>query len=432
MNIFLLGSGGREHALAWKFSQSPVVKRVYVYPGNPGMKSEKKIELIKLPSNKTKELIHFAKTYDINLTVVGPEAYLAEGIVDQFIQAGLLILGPSKCAAQIESSKSFAKKLMKEAKIPTAEFEVFEDANAAFKFIDNCKWPDGIVVKCDGLAAGKGVVVTENKESAKHAVKLMLVDDVLEINNKKIILEERMIGPEVSVFALCDGKNSIWLGDACDYKRLKDNNIGPNTGGMGTYSPADWLTPAMRQEINQKIIQPTLNKMQHDGTPFTGILFAGLMKTKDGFKVIEFNARLGDPETQSIIPLIDGDIVPYFLAAAKGQLSTIGKSLKFKALSTVHVVMSSFGYPGTEGTKVRTGDEVEYNKTYFQELEEDATAKLFFAGVSEKNQQLLTAGGRILGLTAFAKNRPAARAEVYKHLDKIKINGVQFRSDIGL
>ncbi len=433
MKILVLGSGGREHAIAWKCAQSKQVEEVFVIPGNPGMKRDEKISVHPNISTEHSELISFVRENDIEFTIVGPENLLDSGIVDSFRNEGLFILGPTLKATQVESSKSFSKKIMDLAGIKTAEYEVFENSDSAISFIETCTWDTGIVVKCDGLAAGKGVVVCEDKEHAKRVVDEFINQDSLGIKNQKIILEERLVGKEVSSFFLCDGEEAFFLGDACDYKRLSDNDQGPNTGGMGTYSPADWLENEHRREIQENIVLPFLKQMKVSGITYTGILFAGLMITNDGPYVIEFNARLGDPETQVLLPRIKSDIVNYFFKAAQGRLSELSQnSLEYIEKTTLHLVKAAHGYPGTQGIAVRKGDEIKMAEDRLSTFEKNEKGKVFFAGVKEENGNLYTSGGRVLGITAFGLDREKARECAYMNHDIIDFSGCQYRNDIGL
>ncbi len=432
MNVLILGTGGREHALAWKCSLSSKVEKVIVSPGNIGMSYDEKIQIQNLDLNNHNTIIEYVKKNNIALTIVGPENLLADGIVDSFQAKGLPIFGPSKKASQIESSKAFSKDLMKECYVPTADYRVFIDAGQAREFVENCQWADGIVVKCDGLAAGKGVVVTTNKKDALDAIEELLVQDKLGIKNDKIVLEERLVGREVSSFFLCEGEHFFFLGDACDYKTLRDEGQGPNTGGMGTYSPADWVNENIQAEIEEKVVAPLLKCMKDKGIPYTGVLFVGLMITDNGPKVIEFNCRFGDPETQVLLPRIESDLVEYFYQAACGKLSEIvNKKINYSDKTGVHLVLASKGYPGTEGIPVQKGIEIKWDRDFYQDLEKKKVGKLFFAGVKEENNKLVTNGGRVLGLSCLALDRKSTRDEVYKNIEKVNFEGSQRRGDIG-
>jgi phosphoribosylamine--glycine ligase len=427
MKILILGSGGREHAIAHKVSQSLMVDKVFVYPGNPGMCSGKfSIEPLYDQKFSHQDLVHFCKNKNVDLTIVGPEAYLTEGIVDLFKENNLLILGPSKSASMLEGSKVFAKEIMMKAKVPTAYYGEFDSIAKALEYVEQSA-NEKMVVKCNGLAQGKGVIVCSTKSEAKSAVVSFMQDRLLGFNEEQIIIEDFIEGREVSVFALCDGENFITLGSACDHKRLRDGDLGPNTGGMGTYAPCPFLSKDDLDFINNSIFSPVLKTMKDLGCSFSGILFAGLMKTAEGIYVLEFNVRLGDPETQVLLPLISEDIVPLFLAAARGELSSFNKcSVSIKELKAVHVVLASHGYPGTEGVSVRSGDIININKK-FNLSDNDF---VYFSGVKKIQDDFVTSGGRVLGVTAVAENFPLARSHAYENCELIHFDGVQKRSDI--
>lgn len=421
MKILIVGSGGREHALAWKILQSPLVKQVFVAPGNGGMFHKlPNLTQVEIKATDIESLLAFSLKEKIDLTIVGPENSLEKGIQDLFKANGLKVFGPSKAAAQLESSKTFAKEIMAYANVPTAAFKSFKTFQAAAEFIERTPWTQ-MVVKADGLAAGKGVVVCHDKATAFQAVKDFMVNDILGFKVQDLLIEEFLVGPEVSVFALSDGNNVTFLGTAGDHKRLRDNDQGPNTGGMGVISPSPFFTEGDEDIVMNKIIKPTVAEMKKRGTPFSGVLFAGLMKTPHGFKTLEFNVRFGDPETQALMTLIDEDIVPLFQACAEGVLHNT--SVKMKNEKAIHVVMAAHGYPGTEGVAVRSGDEIA--------LPVELKTKIFFAGVDRKDSRLLTAGGRVLGLTALAETYTEARDKAYADVAKIKFDGAQFRTDIG-
>ena len=393
MKILILGQGGREHAIAHKVSISPMVDKVFVYPGNPGMSSGKySIEPLHDQSFNHQDLVHFCKTKNVDLTIVGPEAYLTDGIVDLFRENNLLILGPTKAASKLESSKAFAKEIMIKANVPTAAYGEFRDISSAFEYVEESR-SEKMVVKCNGLAQGKGVVVCTTKEEAKNAVLAFMQDQLLGFNEDQIIIEDFLEGREVSAFALCDGEEYISLGSSCDHKRLRDGDFGPNTGGMGTFAPCPFLNKDDLDFINNSIFSPVLNTMKNLGISFNGILFAGLMKTADGIKVLEFNVRLGDPETQSLLPLISDDIVPWFFAAASDDLKNFKElhnknNMTLKDLKAVHVVLATHGYPGTEGVPVRTGDKIEINpKINLSERD-----FIYFSGVKKIDEKFYTNG----------------------------------------
>lgn len=430
--VLVVGSGAREHTIAHILSQSKDVDRVYVAPGNPGMlKNDSGILLENIAATDIQALLDFALKEKITLTVVGPEATLSEGIVDLFLENNLNIVGSSKKASMLETSKAFAKKIMLEAGVPTAGHHEFFDSQAAIDFIKNCN-AEKMVVKCDGLAAGKGVIVCQSKVEAMNAVLSLMEKSLLGKNVEHIIIEDLLEGIEVSAFALCDGDTHSFLGTACDHKRLRDGDLGPNTGGMGAFSPASVFSVADEVWINENVFTPMLLAMKKNGIPFSGILFAGLMKTKTGWNVLEFNVRLGDPETQVLLPLIDEDLFPWFLAAAKGSIKVLQDKLgrlspKKKDLGAVHVVMAAHGYPGTEGIKIRSGDEIIFDN----DLVLGPNDFLYFAGVGLNKNRPETKGGRVLGVTSLADSVFKARESAYQLISKIHFDGAQYRRDIG-
>lgn len=427
--VLVVGSGGREHAIALQLCQSDLVREVIVCPGNPGMESTHlKIKTKKISASNIEALLEFALKEKIDLTVVGPEATLSLGIVDLFRLNHLLIVGPTKAASTLETSKAFAKKMMLEANVPTAGYQEFFTPEAALHYIADSV-EEKMVVKVDGLAAGKGVIVCSSKNEAKNAVNALMKESLLGENVDHIIIEDFLEGVEVSAFALCDsvGESFIYLGSACDHKRLRDGDQGPNTGGMGVFSPASIFTDEDIEWVTSHVFNPMLETMKKNKIPFSGILFAGLMKTKNGWSVLEFNVRLGDPETQVLLPLIAEDLYPYFLAAAGGTFKHIN-SPKKKNLVGVHVVMAAFGYPGTEGVAVRSKDIITID-TDFRAGKNDY---LFFAGVAKESGELKTSGGRILGVTTLAEDYSQARTRAYELISKIHFEGAQYRTDIGL
>lgn len=426
MKVLVIGSGGREHALCAHFMESELVRSVVVTPGNAGMKEtlpELKVENINVTDSEG--LLRLALREKIDLTMVGPEASLESGVVDLFRANNLLIVGPTKKAAQVESSKSFAKKIMQKYGVPTADYQEFFEVEAALRFAEESPMQK-MVVKCDGLAAGKGVVVCQNKNEARIAILSLMKEKLLGENTNHIIIEECLEGMEVSAFALCDGERFTFLGTASDHKRLRDNDRGPNTGGMGVFSPATIVSDEEQEWINQNVFSPMMAGMKNEGTPFSGVLFAGLMKTKTGFKVLEFNARFGDPETQVLLPLLNEDLTPWLLNSAKGELPE-NKNIERKKMKAIHVVMAAHGYPGTEGVAVRSGDDIRFSKTFNLSPYDF----LFFAGVSKEKGELKTKGGRVLGVTSLAETYTYARAKAYDYVEQIHFDGAQYRSDIG-
>jgi phosphoribosylamine--glycine ligase len=416
MRILLIGSGGREAALAWKISQSTLVTELVVSPGNPGMKEiSDKISLKKI--NHRDEYLALKP----DLVVIGPEAPLTEGLTDFFEANNVLVAAPSQAAARLEGSKDFCKEIFKEAGIPTPYYEVAHSFAEAEALLKNWK-REGVVVKVDALAQGKGVIVCATLDEAHSACKEFFNGTYLGYAVEKILLEEKITGPEVSAFALCDGESYLYLGSATDYKRLNDNDLGPNTGGMGTISPSPVLTIEDEVWIKSNIFAPTLKAMKKRGTPFKGFLFAGLMKTENGYLALEFNTRMGDPETQSLLPRLTDDIVPFLLAAAKTELYACRLTPSTK--HAIHVVMSAEGYPGTSGQKIRSGDEITVGN-----LQESS---IFFpAGVTETNGKLVTSGGRICGLTVVGNSLKEVHQSVYQEIELIKFAGAHYRKDIG-
>lgn len=425
MKVLVVGSGGREHALAWKIEQSSLCTQVFVAPGNPGVDLEQNIQSLPIQANDFEGLYNFCRESEIDFVMVGPEAVLDKGIVDYFSEKGITILGPSQQAARLESSKVFAKQIMQASGVPTADFKSFTNRDEAQEFIQSWPWPEGMVLKADELAAGKGVIVCKDKEGALAGLKKLMETSQCGVQTTHLLIERRLEGKELSVFFLCDGEDFKVIGEACDYKPLLDGNEGPNTGGMGCYSPADWVDPEIRKTIHQDIAGKILSEMKNRATPFKGILFAGFMVTAQGPQLLEFNVRFGDPETQTLLPRISSDLLPWLVSAAKGKLAEQMEQLLLDERSAVHIVMAAHGYPGTEGIPVRKGDEISYSHTSSDD------SKLFFAGVTRKGGKLQTSGGRVLGLTAIGKDLAAARDLAYTKLRKISFAGAQWRNDIG-
>lgn len=427
MKVLVVGSGGREHALCTSLTDSSIVTKVIVSPGNDGMKETlHQLQVESTSATDIKGLLKLALREKVDLTVVGPEAALSEGIVDLFRENNLLIVGPTKAASLLETSKAFAKKVMQKNGVPTASYEEFFDADSALKYIEETGLTK-MVVKCDGLAQGKGVIVCANKNEARIAVLSLMKERLLGENTDHIIIEECLEGVEVSAFALCDGKTFSFLGTASDHKRLRDGDLGPNTGGMGVYSPATVMTAEDEEWIKENVFSPMLK-----GFPISGILFAGLMKTAEGWKVLEFNVRFGDPETQVLLPLLNEDLVPWLIASAEGSMSELQeklgrKSLLSKNMKGVHVVMAAHGYPGTEGVAVRSGDKISFSDSFNLSPYDF----LFLAGVEKKNGELKTKGGRVLGLTSLAETYTFARAKAYDFVEQVRFEGAQYRTDIG-
>ena len=415
MNILIIGSGGREHALAWKLAQSPKVTQIFVAPGNAGTAQLKKTQNITQQDNAA--LVKFAQNNDIELTVVGPEAPLAKGVVDLFRDAGLAIFGPTQAAAQLESSKAFAKSFMARHHIPTAAYGTFTDASEAHDYINTHGAP--IVVKADGLAAGKGVVVAMTTDEAHKAIDDMLDGNRLGDAGARVVIEEFLDGEEASFIVLCDGKHALPLATSQDHKRLLDGDNGPNTGGMGAYSPAPVVTPDVHDRAMRDVIQPTLDGMKADGIVFTGFLYAGLMIKPDGsIKVLEFNCRMGDPETQPIMRRLNSDLFDVLNHGARGTLDQV--TLDWSDEVAIGIVLAAHNYPATP----RTGDVV---STPADTLD----CVTFHAGTAREFEQTLTSGGRVLCVTALAPTLKQTQTAAYQHIPGIQFNGMQYRTDIG-
>jgi phosphoribosylamine--glycine ligase len=429
--ILLVGSGGREHALAWKLLQSPLCDRLIAAPGNPGIEAlgrgmaAGKVTSAKVGAEAISELVALAKGKAVDLVVCGPEVPLMAGLGDACTAAGLRFFGPSRAAAVIEGSKQFAKDLMKRAGIPTAAYGSFSDVAAADAFID--AQPGDVVVKADGLCAGKGVVVTSSHDEAKQAVRTMLVDRAFGDAGARVVIEERLTGREVSMMALCDGTRFVLLASAEDHKAVGDGDRGPNTGGMGAYSPSPLVDQAMTETIARKIFTPLVAMMEKENRPFRGLLYGGLMLPPDrGPMVIEWNCRFGDPETQAVLPRLGEDLLPWLLDAASGQLPS--RSPKWLPGLAVCVVLAAEGYPGV----VRSGDTILGLGDDGQLAGEGGELVVFHAGTKRKGDSLVTSGGRVLGVTANGGNLVEARGRAYAGIARIAWPGMHFRKDIGL
>jgi phosphoribosylamine--glycine ligase len=425
MKVLVIGSGGREHALAWKLAASPRVQRVFVAPGNGGTALDTHLENVHIAG--LDELAAFAQAEKISLTVVGPEAPLAAGVVDLFMQRGLRIFGPTREAAQLESSKAFAKAFMQRHGIPTASYETFTDAAAAHAHVDRTGAP--IVVKADGLAAGKGVVVAMTPAEAHEAVDFMLLDDTLGVQHNeggaRVVIEEFLQGEEASFIVLCDGHHVVPLATSQDHKRLLDGDAGPNTGGMGAYSPAPVVTPNVHARVMHEIILPTVAGMARDGTPFAGFLYAGLMIDADGRpRALEFNTRMGDPETQPIMMRLKSDLYDVLMHATGGTLDQV--DLQWDRRPALGVVMAAHGYPMSP----RKGDPIRGLPAPDRFAPDDA--HVFHAGtVAEAGGRVVTSGGRVLCVTALGESVKSAQQRAYEVLSDIHFDGAQFRKDIG-
>ena len=418
MRILLIGGGGREHALAWKLVQSPKVEKLYAAPGNPGMALLQKCECINLNVDDLEGVADYAEEKSIDLTVVGPEAPLVAGLADVFKRRGLPVFGPSKAAAQLEGSKAFSKELMAKYNIPTAFFKICEDIETAKSYVEEKGAP--IVVKADGLAAGKGVVVAMTKAEALEAIDEMMGDHKFGAAGARLVLEEYMEGEEASLLAFTDGKTVVPMIAAQDHKRVFDGDEGPNTGGMGTYAPAPVMTDILRLKATELILKPVVEAMAKEGTPYQGCLYAGLMIKGDSVKVVEFNCRFGDPETQVVLPLLDGELAEIMLACATGTLDKAEVAWHDKA--AVCVVMASGGYPES----YEKGKEI----TGLAAAEEDKDVVVFHAGTKEAEGKIVTSGGRVLGVTAVDSSIKAARDRAYAAVEKIALEKNFYRKDI--
>ncbi|MFW2331820.1 MAG: phosphoribosylamine--glycine ligase [Nitrospinota bacterium] len=418
INILLIGEGGREAALAWKIAQSPMLGKLFIAKGNGG--TSKYGTNIEIDSSDIDSLIEFAKERSIDLTVVGPEAPLVAGIVDRFNDESLKIFGPSKLAAQLEGSKVFMKTILEKRSIPTAKYKVAERVEEGISFLE--LFDNKVVIKADGLCQGKGVIVPNNKEEAILAIKSMLTDKKFGAASNRIIIEEALQGEEVSILAFCDGADILMMPSAQDHKRIFDNDQGPNTGGMGAYSPAPIVTKNMEAAIEKNIITKTVEALLDAGISYKGILYVGLMITDDGIKVLEYNCRFGDPECQAIMVRLESDIIPILLATVDGQLKS--SKIQWSDDSSVTVVVSSAGYPGGYETgKLISGIENYNNRP---------NINLFVAGANEdKTGNLVTTGGRVLSLTAVGPTIKDAIATVYKEIDSLRFDGAFYRKDIG-
>ncbi len=417
MKLLVIGSGGREHALAWKLAQSPRVTRTFVAPGNAGTAAEPGCSNIDLTDIGA--LLDFARNERIAFTVVGPEAPLAAGIVDAFRAADQRIFGPTQAAARLESSKTYAKEFMHRHGIPSAAYGVFSDATRAHRYIDD-EHGSPVVVKADGLAAGKGVVVASSAAEAHAAVDAMLIEGAMGAAGRNIVIEDFLRGEEASFIAMVDGKNVLALATSQDHKRLRDGDEGPNTGGMGAYSPAPVVTPRMHARIMREVIDPVVNGMIAEGTPYTGFLYAGLMLDGDRLNVLEFNCRLGDPETQPILFRLKSDLVGLFEAAFAGTLDKVEPQWDRRV--ALGVVLAAQGYPESP----RKGDMIEGLP---QEAAPDV--HVFHAGTARRGEQVVTQGGRVLCVTALGDSVRLAQRRAYEVADQVRFEGVQMRRDIG-
>ncbi|MBL8091749.1 MAG: phosphoribosylamine--glycine ligase [Anaerolineales bacterium] len=414
MNVLIIGSGGREHALAWKLKQSPKLTKLYALPGNPGI-AEFAENVNGIAVDNHAEVIRFCKDNQIDLVIVGPEVPLADGIVDSLSAEGIRCFGPSQAAAEIEASKVFSKNFMARNQIPTARYVTFSDFEEAVDHIHKIDYP--VVIKASGLAAGKGVILPETLDESISALEAMLVKNEFASAGAEVVIEEKLIGQEVSLMAFSDGEYCVPMIPAQDHKQLLDGDQGPNTGGMGTYAPAPVLTNELLNEAIEKVLQPTIDGMQNEGRKFIGVLYAGLMLTKDGIRVLEFNCRFGDPETQVVLPLLETDLIEILEACIDGKLKDV--NIKWKDGAAVCVVLASKGYP----EKAENGKLVTFKK-----LPKDLIC--FHSGTKFDESEIVTSGGRVFGLTAFGNDIANAVQKVYSNIDKVSFDGMQYRKDI--
>ena len=417
MRVLVIGGGGREHALVWKISQSQKVTDIYCAPGNAGTAEIAKN--VPIAADQVDQLLAFAQENEIGLTIVGPEQPLVMGIVDQFQKKGLRIFGPTARAAELEGSKAFSKDIMKKYGLPTAEYETFTSHQLAQRYFDKETGP--IVVKASGLAAGKGVILCRNSEEGLNAVNTIMKDKSFGEAGEKVVIEEFLEGQEVSVLAFSDGNNFLLMDSAQDHKAALDGDKGPNTGGMGAYSPAPIFTDHLRQKVSDKIILPLIRAMNSEGRPYKGILYAGLMLTKNGPKILEFNARFGDPETQPLLVRMESDIVPLFEACIDGTLNQF--ELHWKPELSICVVMAAKGYPGS----YKKGKEI----SGLNEAAALPDVVVFHAGTKAEAGKVLSSGGRVLGVTATGSDISSASKKAYDAVAKIRWDGIHYRKDIG-
>jgi len=416
MKVLVVGGGGREHAIAWKLSQSPLVEKIYAAPGNAGIASLG--DCVEISSEDIKGLADFAEKNSIDLTVVGPELPLTLGIVDEFEKRNLKVFGPKKEAALIEGGKGFAKEFMKKYHIPTASFKIFEKKEEAIEFIRCSEFP--LVIKADGLAAGKGVIVVEDLRSAEKTVEKVMVEKVFGEAGNRVVVEDFLTGEEVTILAFTDGKTILPMVSSQDHKRIYEGDKGPNTGGMGAYAPTLMVNDKMMKKITEEILEPTIFGLNREGKVYKGVLYAGLMITELGPKVMEFNCRFGDPETQVVLPLLESDLAEIFLSILEGDLDL--QDVEWKDDSAVCVILASGGYPG----------KYEKGKAIFGlNRVDDSGLVVFHAGTKKVGDKIVTSGGRVLGITAFDKTMQGALSKAYSAVDKIKFEGMQYRHDIG-
>jgi phosphoribosylamine--glycine ligase len=414
MNVLVIGSGGREHAIVWKLKQSPLVDDLYAMPGNAGTLGPA-ANIVGISLDEHAKIAGICKHHEIDLVIVGPEAPLAAGLVDSLSAKGIRCFGPKQAAARIEASKAFAKDFMKRHQIPTAQYATFSNFDEAVDYLQKVDYP--VVIKASGLAAGKGVILPGTVEEAKSTLKSILIDKSFGEAGNAVVIEEKLIGEEVSLMAFTDGTCVVPMLPAQDHKRLLDGDEGPNTGGMGAYAPAPIFTSEMMNEAMQLIVEPAVRGLKNEGTPFVGVLYAGLMLTPKGIRVLEFNCRFGDPETQVVLPLLETDLLEIAEACVNGTLQDI--NIRWKNGAAVCVVLASKGYP----EKVESGKLVK-----IEELPEDMVC--FHAGTTRYARHMGTSGGRVLGLTAWSNDIESAVKKVYSNIEKISFDGMQYRKDI--
>ena len=416
MNVILIGGGGREHAIAKYIAKNHKIENFYALPGNGGM--SKYAECVKISAEDIEGIVNFAKNNSIDFAIVAPDDPLALGCVDKLEEIGVKCFGPSHNAAMIESSKIFAKELMTKNNIPTAKYKIFTKIDDALSYVATSDCP--IVIKADGLAKGKGVTVAENFKQAREAIMSCMKDKTFGKSGERILIEECLTGPEVTVLAFTDGKTIIPMISSMDHKRAYDGNKGPNTGGMGVIAPNPYYTKEIADECMKKIFVPTINALNSEGRKFKGCLYFGLMLTKDGAKVIEYNCRFGDPETEAILPLLDSDLFEIMLAVSEERLNEV--EVKFKNLSSCCVILASSGYPGS----YLTGYEID-----FGEAEKISGVEVFHCGTKREGNKFLTSGGRVLAVNAVGENLENAREKAYEAVKEINFEGMRYRTDIG-
>lgn len=424
MNVLVVGSGGREHALAWRLAEDQKVSKVTVCPGNAGMQKTAGIEIRPDVKADPDSVLALAQELKPDLVVIGPEAALAKGVTDLLESKGFAVYGPSQAAAELETSKIFSKQVMAENNVPTAASKSYDGYEAAMADLDNWDFERGVVLKSDALAEGKGVVVTHDRAEAEAVLYDFMVNPEVSVKTDSILIEDKLVGKEASAFALCDGDDYFFLGVACDYKRVGNGDEGPNTGGMGCYSPKTWPGSVVEDKVKKQIVEPMLKGMKARGAPFKGTLFVGFMVDQEDVSVIEFNVRFGDPETQTLMPMVQGSFYDLLYACATGNLAETKPDVSLSDLYSVHVVLASGGYPSIDASPLDTGNNIEISGAF------DDNCHLFYAGVKEQDGQLVNSGGRVLGLTALGESLAEARAKAYDNFGKISLKGAHWRTDI--